>query len=324
MADASPTLSVVIPTHDTRELTLRCLASLGPARPDVEVIVVDDGSQDGSAEAIAAAHPHVRVLRNPAPLRFTAAANRGLGEARGTLLFLLNSDTELEAGTWERLAQAFDAQPRLGAAGASLHYPDGRAQWSGGRAPTTGWLFALASGLPALVGALPGYRRLHPLEAEARAGVEWVSGAAMAIRREAWQAVGPLDEGFAFYCQDADFCLRLRDAGWEVCVIPGLRVLHHAGATIGNAEGSLHERQHPGLLWTDLVRLVSKRGGAKAAHRAWWTLRLGGRLRVLSRAAAFPFVPAARRSAWREDTQAFRGALAALASARALGAHEAA
>jgi len=324
MADARPALSVVIPTHDTRELTLRCLASLGAARADAEVIVVDDGSHDGTAEEIGRRHPSVRVLSHPSALGFTAAVNRGLLEAGGGLLFLLNSDTEVDAETLPRLVAAFGANPRLGAGGACLRYPDGRPQWSGGRAPTPAWLFALASGLPALLSALPGYRRLHPLAAEARGDVDWVSGAAMAIRRAAWEEVGPLDEGFAFYCQDLDFCLRLRSAGWEVRVVPGMLVLHHGGATIGKTSGALKARQHPGLLWTDLVRLARKHGGDEAARKTAATLRLGGRLRVLSRSAALPLVPADLRPAWREDTEAFRGALQALASAEAPRPHEAA
>jgi GT2 family glycosyltransferase len=314
MADAERAFSVVIPTRDTRELTLRCLASLGSTA--AEVIVVDDGGSDGTAEEIARLHPAVRVMRNPASLGFTGTANRGLREARGRLLFLLNSDTEVEPDTLARLEAAFAASPRLGAAGASLRFPDGRPQWSGGRAPTSSWLFALSSGLPSLLEALPGYRALHPLDAERRS-VDWVSGAAMVIRREAWDEVGPLDEGFAFYCQDLDFCLRLRSAGWEVQIVPGVSVLHHAGATIGSAAGSLKRRQHPALLWSDLVRLAGKHGGAAAARKAAATLTLGGRLRILSRSAATPLVPAGRRSAWREDTAAFRGALLALAAMQA-------
>jgi len=80
MAAAEPTLSIVIPTHDTRELTLKCLGSLAGA--DAEVIVVDDGSSDGTAEEIARRHPSARVLRNPSALGFTAAANRGCARRR--------------------------------------------------------------------------------------------------------------------------------------------------------------------------------------------------------------------------------------------------
>jgi GT2 family glycosyltransferase len=323
MADAEPALSVVIPTRATRDLTLRCLDSLAASGVDIEVVVVDDACPEGTADAVEKRHPTARVLRNASCLGFSRTSNRGLREARGRLLFLLNSDTEVDAETLPRLKAAFAESPRLGVGGAFLHYPDGSPQWSGGRAPTSAWLFALASGLPGLLSSLPGYRRAHPLEADTRR-VDWVTGAAMAIRREVWESVGPLDESFAFYCQDTDFCLRARAAGWEVRVVPDMRVLHHHGASIGQTRGAFKARQHPGKLWGDLVRLAAKQGGPAAARRTAAMLRLGGRLRLLSRSAALPLVPAERRTAWREDNEALRGALAALASGAALRPPEAA
>src|SRR3954447_1784304 len=94
---APPPLSIVIPTHDTRELTLRCLGSLfASPLPGMEVILVDDASRDGTAEAVAGRHPEVVVLRTAEPARFTGSANRGLARASGEILLLLNSDTEVE------------------------------------------------------------------------------------------------------------------------------------------------------------------------------------------------------------------------------------
>src|SRR6185369_3384658 len=123
---------------------------------------------------------------------FTRAANLGLARASGEILLLLNSDTEVDASGLAALSAAFAAEPRLGAAGADLYYPDGSPQWSGGRAPTLAWLFALASGAPALFRRLPFYRRLKPPGARGGA-VEWVTGAALAVRRAAWEQAGPLD-----------------------------------------------------------------------------------------------------------------------------------
>ncbi|HBL26094.1 MAG TPA: glycosyltransferase, partial [Acidobacteria bacterium] len=89
-------LSVVIPTHGTRDLTLRCVESLAcEGTADLDLVVVDDGSRDGTAAALAAAHPQVRVLRNDPALGFTRAANRGMAAATADLLLLLNSDTEV-------------------------------------------------------------------------------------------------------------------------------------------------------------------------------------------------------------------------------------
>jgi GT2 family glycosyltransferase len=172
----------------------------------------------------------------------------------------LNSDTEVEARTLPRLFAAFDSDPRLGAAGAVLLNPGGSSQWSGGPQPTLLWLFLLTSGLGSALGRLPGYRRLRPLDAETRPRVDWVTGAAMAIRHGAWEAVGPMDTGYRFYAQDLDFCLRLRDAGWHVAIAPGFRVMHLGGATIGRRSGASGSA-HPGLLWADLLTWAEKRHG---------------------------------------------------------------
>jgi N-acetylglucosaminyl-diphospho-decaprenol L-rhamnosyltransferase len=273
-----PPLSIVIPTHDTRELTLRCLDSLFAAPvAGLEVILVDDASGDGTAEAVAARHPEVTVLRNSQPARFTRSANRGLAAATGELLLLLNSDTEVEAGGIETLVEIFKREPELGIAGALLHYPDGSPQWSGGREPTLAWFFALTSALPALLAKLPFYRRVKPLAPDRPREVDWVTGAAMAFRRPVWEAVGPLDEGFRFYAQDLDFCLRARRAGWRIEIRPDFPVLHHHGATIGRSPGA-RGRQHLELLEEDLLRWARKHHGPAWAGRAGIALRAGGRL----------------------------------------------
>jgi GT2 family glycosyltransferase len=100
----------------------------------------------------------------------------------------------------------------------------------------------------------------------------------MAFRRAVWEAAGPLDEGFQFYAQDLDFCLRARRAGWRIEVRPEVRVLHHHGATIGRAAGA-RGHQHPELLWSDLLRWARKHRGPGWASRAEIALRTGDRLR---------------------------------------------
>jgi len=280
---ARPHLSVVIPTHDTRDLTLRCLNALYASPiPSMEVILVDDASGDGTAETALAAHPGLVVLRNETPQRFSRSANLGLARAEGEILLLLNSDTEVEPGGLERLIGIFEREPELGIAGGLLHYPDGSPQWSGGREPSLAWFFALASGLPALLVRLPFYRRAKPLAPDRPLEVDWVTGAAMAFRRAVWETAGPFDEGFRFYAQDLDFCLRARRAGWQIEVRPELRVLHHHGATIGRSAGAARH-QHRELLWSDLLRWARKHRGEAWAARAAAALRFGAALRLRKR-----------------------------------------
>lgn len=303
-AVAAP-LSVIVPTRDTRDLTLACLASVAASHgaDDWEIVLVDDGSTDGTAEAVARVHPRVRVVSRPEPGGFTAAANDGLRAARGEILLLLNSDTEVSAGAIARMRNAFELDPLLGAAGAQLVHDDGTPQWGAGGRPSAAWLFGVASGIPRALGRLPGYRRWKPVGRRS-GSVEWVSGAAMAIRRAAWEEAGPLDERFRFYCQDLEYCGRLRTSGWRVAVVEGAVVRHRGGATIG-------KRALP-LLWSDLVRwsaLTKGPSGAKTAARA---LSLGAGLRLAARAVRLPWVPKAIRPAFREETRGYREALSAV------------
>jgi len=305
----SPTLSTVIPTHDTRRLTLRCLETLereGQSESsEFEVIVVDDGSRDRTARAVRERFPGVLLLENLKAKGFTSAANRGLSFARGEVLLLLNSDTEVCSGALEALSRAFAKDPELGIAGASLHYPDGRPQWSGGRAPGLLWLFVLASGLASPTARLPGYRKLRPLGIPVPLQVDWVTGAALAMRREVWEAVGPMDEAFHFYAQDLDLCLRARQKGWKVEILPNVRILHHHGETI-RMESGAQGRQHPGFLWMDLLRWARKSRSSFWALLAWGILLWGGGLRIVVRRLLTPFVAAEIRPAFRERTRAFK------------------
>ncbi len=319
-------LSIIIPSRDTKDLTLACLASLEGLGPEVEILVVDDGSRDGTAEAITRieANPatvsSLRLLRSEEGTGFTRATNRGLLAARGELLLLLNSDTEMLPGSLAALHGAFAADQRLGAAGAALSYPDGRPQWSGGAAPGDRWLFLLASGLAPLLRRLSLYRRARPLR---RTGaVDWVTGAALCVRRTALASVGPieapgpLDERFRFYAQDLDLCLLLRAAGWKIEILPEFRVRHHHGATIGRDAGTSSDQKHPELLWTDLLLCAQKHRGEAGGRSARRALRAGAALRAIGRTLSRPFVPKADLDAWRADDEAFHRARRALAEAR--------
>jgi len=218
------TLSVVIPTYNTAAMTLRCVQAVRASNP-FEVIVVDDGSSDETAQLLA---PVIRLDTNHG---FAFAANRGVAEAKGDIILLLNSDTIVETGALQAFINAFDRDEKLGVAGAQLLNEDGTPQWSGGPTPTLLWMIAVITGLG---------RRFSRNEKK-KSDVDWVSGAAMAFRREVWK---PLSERYRFYCQDIDFCLRARSEGWDVRILDDARVTHLLGATI-NAS--------PELLWRDLL-----------------------------------------------------------------------
>lgn len=301
-------LSVVVPTLDTRILTSECveavLASRVPAGVDLEVIVVDDGSRDGTAEALAG-RSGVRVLRNEQPTGYSRAVNRGAAEATGDLLVFLNSDTKIEGSSLGSVLDAFEAEAALGIAGAALTYPDGTPQWSGGREPGLVWLLAQASGAPAALGRLPLWRRAKPLHPPEVAAVAWVSGAAMAVRASLWREIGPFETSYRFYGQDLEFCLRAGDGGWRVRIVPGFRVVHHHGATISSKEeGTVLGNADLGRLWSDLLLWTGRRRGAAYARWARAAILLGSGLRIVLRRLVTPFVGGSRRSVWRRDTAA--------------------
>jgi GT2 family glycosyltransferase len=269
-------LSVVIPTFNTASMTLRCCrAVLTSLSVESEVIVVDDGSTDGTAELLAREVPAVRIVRLESNRGFGPAANRGVAAASGQIILLLNSDAIVDTDAIPALLAAFAADATLGVAGARLLNPDRTPQWSGGAAPTLAWMLGVVSGLGHLA------RFFRRRGARVQRDVDWVSGAAMALRRDVWETAGPLDERFRFYCQDIELCLRARDASWRVAVIENARVVHVIGGTVA-AGGALHH--DPERLWPDLLTWGGRRYGRRWMSAARIALMLTAVLRTAGRA----------------------------------------
>jgi GT2 family glycosyltransferase len=252
-------LSVIVPTFNTAAMTTRCcravLGSRGSLR--VEVIVVDDGSSDDTAERLATEVPEVRLIRLGENRGYAVAANRGVAEAGGRIILLLNSDAMLGESALAAFVAAFDQDPRLGVAGAALLNQDGSPQWSGGPTPTLPWMIGVVSGAGHLARF---FRRRKP--AAVRVEVDWVSGAAMAFRSGVWTTAGPLDETFRFYCQDIEFCVRASEAGWLVHIVPDAKVTHGLGATVAGGS-ELH--YDPEVLWSDLLSWGQRHYGRRWA-----------------------------------------------------------
>ena len=247
-----PRLSIVIPTFNTAPMTLACCRAALASMPDgAEVIVVDDGSTDGTAELLPSG---VTVVRLDVNRGFAVAANRGVAAATGDVILLLNSDAIVQPGALQALLDAFEHDLRLGVAGARLLNEDGTPQWSGGRTPTLVWMLAAVTGLGRFA---RWFRR-----GNGTPRIEWVSGAAMAFRREVWRDAGPLNENFRFYCQDIELCLDAAKHGWDVRIVEDARVVHGLGKTIGNARHTLRAdlltwgRSHYGRAWWLFARIV--------------------------------------------------------------------
>jgi GT2 family glycosyltransferase len=305
-------VSVVIPTHKARERTLRCLAALWLCNPQAdEVIVVDDGSDDNTAHSVLRKYPRHIVVRLPSKRGFAAAANHGLSRASGDVLLLLDNDTEVDPSAIGAILHAFQADDHLGVAGAALRRPGGGHQWSGGRLPGSLWCFALASGLPSVLERIRVWRWLRSHSILRRRHVDWVSGAAIAVRRSLWEEIGPFDLEYRLRGQYVDLCVSASDAGWGIEIIPGFTAVYPASGTT-SADGTTSSSPEE-LMWTDLLRFAGKRNGYGAARQSERALRWGGHLRLIGRRMATPLVPQEHRDEWQAATAAYANALRTIA-----------
>jgi N-acetylglucosaminyl-diphospho-decaprenol L-rhamnosyltransferase len=215
-------LSYCVVNTDGREDLLACLEAIeltAPAGIEREVLVLDNASTDGSAEAVRALGRETRLIELERREGKAANDSRLLRESRGELCLLLNEDSELQRGAVEALLDALQSDTRVGAAGAQLLSGDGR------KVPCA-WRFPGPA--TALAGALFLHRRLTVQSGGDRTRqVDWAQSSAMLVRREAAEQVDFLDPAFFVYSDETDFCRRLADAGWITLYVPSARAIHH-------------------------------------------------------------------------------------------------
>ncbi|MCM2313600.1 MAG: glycosyltransferase family 2 protein [Thermoanaerobaculia bacterium] len=271
----APEISIVIPTRNTRESTLRTLASIESERDsaNVEIIVVDDEGSDGTAEAISSQHPGVTLLRNANRMRFAGTANRGLRVARAPLVMCLNSDALLRPGSLRAIVAWFAGDPKSGIAGARLVDSRGNDEWSGGPEPTPSWCLVAASGVASRIARARGGARVQ-------ARVDWVAGTAMTIRREVLAEVGLFEESYAFYAQDLELCFRARRAGWIVGLVREATVEHERGTTV-RQEAANADGVDLAALWSDLCLWASRCHGPRRAESFRRAIRTGAWIRLV-------------------------------------------
>ena len=259
---ASPDISICIVSTDGREELLQCLQSVfeHPPSGDFEVLVLDNASEDGTAEVVRERHGDAVELIELARRRGKAENDSDLmARARGRWLLLLNEDSELTAGAADRLRDALAAAPRAGVAGARIADPAGVAQPSAWRFPSTA---------SALAGALFLHRRFTVQSTGSTVReVDWVQSAGLMVRREAFDAVGPMDPQFFVYSDEVDWQRRARDAGWSAVYVPDAVIVHReqlshgAGARRRIVEFARNRdryvRKHHGPAAAFLVRVLT-------------------------------------------------------------------
>ncbi len=276
-----PDVSVVVVNFNAGPDLDRCLRSVFDAAGDasVEAIVVDNASTDGSAEAVAADHPQVTLIRNVGNRGFGAAANQGMRAARAPYVFLLNPDAAVHGGTLAGFLKVAGDHPRAGVIGCLTRNPDGSIYPSARKVPTP-----IEGLLHAFVGPFaPGNRwsrsyEMSDWDRRSERQVEWVSGSSMLLRMDALRPVGLFDEGYFMYVEDVDLCTRMRDAGWEVWFSPELEVEHITGtATRGKRRMTL---EHSKSIYRYYVKHVSP--GALAVTRPFVWLATRARAWLVS------------------------------------------
>lgn len=230
-------VSVLIVTYNSVAFIDECIRSVeeSVSRYRYEILVADNASADGSAEHVRRNHPGVRVIDMGANTGFAAANNRAYADACGRHVLLLNGDAEVAAGTVDALVAHLDAHPDAGVVAPRLLNPDGTDQGTARTFP---------SPAAAILGRRSPLTRLFPNNRYARrylAGrdhqgddpfeVDWVSGACLMVPRAVVDRVGPLDTGFFMYWEDADWCRRIKDAGYGVWCIPAVHAVHAEGGS---------------------------------------------------------------------------------------------
>lgn len=234
-ADATPDVSVIVVSYNTREILRRCLARLAEelATVDGEAIVVDNASADGSADMVADEFPAVQLVRSTVNLGFAAGNNRGFALARGRYVVLLNPDAFLGSGALARALAHMERSPHVGIAGGRLQDPAGRLQPSGRLFPSLLNELMVISGLAARYPRSRLFGRFDRTWADPdqAAQVDWVPGAFTIIRGRALGETGGFDERFFLYYEEVDLCRRMVQAGYEVWYWPDVVVTHIGGAS---------------------------------------------------------------------------------------------
>jgi len=224
-------LSVVIVSANHAQYLATCLESLKPTMRCIEseVMVVDNLSDDGSANVVREHLPTARLLLNSVKRGFSANNNTAIRLATGRYVLILNPDTEVLSNALETLIAFMDAHPQAGLCGPQLRFPDGSVQLSCRQFPT--WCSFLARRTPLRrylwKSSLNTQHLMANINHTQIQEVDWMLGACLMVRQTAIDDVGLMDEGFYLYVEDIDWCYRMHQHGWGVFYVPTAQVIHH-------------------------------------------------------------------------------------------------
>lgn len=310
--NGTPRVVVSIINYRTPDLTLACLKSVlaRGGEADLSIVVIDNASGDGSDVAIrdwiAAQEPRVPVtiMASDTNLGFAGGHNAVMRAHPAAFYLLLNSDTLLRDGAVARLLAAADAYPHAALLAPALEDEDGTRQISCFRAHTPASELIRGAATGPITRILARYD--VPLEVTPDPKtIGWISFACVLIRQTAVARTGGLDEGFFLYYEDAEFCHRVRQAGWHIAYVPDARVVHYRGGSGPVKSLSRAARRLPPYYYRSRARYFRKvhgRAGLLAANLCWGA----GRCIAVARGLFGKPVPRARDREWRDIWTAFR------------------
>lgn len=235
-------LSIIIVSWNVADLLAACLDSiLSGDTTGVEIIVVDSASADHTVTVIQQRYPQVRLIAQSENLGFVRCNNIGLREARGRYMLLLNPDTEIIDSALAQMVQYLDTHPEIGIVGPQTLNTDGTTQSTRRRFPTLALAFFESTWLQP-------YAPKHMLDRyyvtdqpnDGVFEVDWVQGSALMARREVYEQIGGLDEGYIMFSEELDWCRRAKEAGWRAAYLGTAKIIHHGGKSTDQVVARRH------------------------------------------------------------------------------------
>ncbi len=236
-------LSIIIVSWNVRDLLRACLHSIDAGRGDLnlEVIVVDSASGDGSPEMVRTEFPWVNLMARDENVGFPGGNNVGLAAANGRYLLLLNPDTKIKGNALSKMVAYMEQNPDVGGLGPQLLNDDGSIQPSRNRFPTVATGFFESTWLqPIAPKRILRHYYAQDLPDDETADVDWVKGACLLTRREVVEQIGGMDEAYFMYSEELDWQRRMKDAGWRIIYFPAAQVLHYEGKSSEQAVTARH------------------------------------------------------------------------------------
>ena len=246
-------LSVIVVTYNSGAHIAECMASVArpPGALATETLVVDNASADDTVGRVRREAPGARLIEMGENAGYARAVNRGLAESTGEFAFVLNPDCVVHAGAIEALYAWMRAHPRCAIAGPRIRNPDGSVEFSARSFPGPfTFLFNRYSLLTRIWPGNPWSRRylLSDWDHASDRSVDWLSGAAMFVRRAAVAEVGGMDEAFFMFNEDVDWCHRMKDAGWSIDFVASPGVTHAVGASRRHVPERVILERHRGMI----------------------------------------------------------------------------